>query len=124
MKRNILKKQHIVVLSIIIIGLISGSYIYWSDNSGTVSLPDHVIPISQEVTVSYLVKIPKGYLMFDTGYEADFEKFLSGIEEKKIDLGTTTIVPSHGKPFSSQKLRENLHKYSHGDLVRFFSSLP
>ncbi len=40
--------------------------------------------------------------------------------QQVIDMGIKTIVPSHGKPFSSQKLKENLHKYSQADLVRFF----
>ena len=51
-----------------------------------INLPKNIIPIDQGITVAYLVKIPGGYLMFDTGYENDFYKMLQIINEKNIKI--------------------------------------
>lgn len=66
--------------------VILSSYVYISDNTGIINLPKNIIPIDQGITVAYLVKIPGGYLMFDTGYENDFYKMLQIINEKNIKI--------------------------------------
>lgn len=40
--------------------------------------------------------------------------------EKMLNNGTTIIYPAHGKPFPSQKLRQNLGRIRNQDLVKFF----
>jgi glyoxylase-like metal-dependent hydrolase (beta-lactamase superfamily II) len=40
--------------------------------------------------------------------------------QKMLDARAQVIYPSHGKPFSAEKLRQNMGKYKTKDLVRFF----
>ena len=40
--------------------------------------------------------------------------------QKMLDARAQVIYPGHGKPFSSEKLKENMGKYKTKDLVRFF----
>lgn len=38
------------------------------------------------ITNSYLIKIPNGYIVVDTGYHSDFKKFLNKLENLRIDI--------------------------------------
>jgi glyoxylase-like metal-dependent hydrolase (beta-lactamase superfamily II) len=40
--------------------------------------------------------------------------------QKMLDARAIMIYPSHGKPFSAEKFRQNMGKYKTKDLVRFF----
>ena len=68
--------------------IVLNSYIYFSDNAQTVTISEGIIPIEQEVTTAYLIKIPSGYLLFDTGYEKDFDTFKEILIKEKIDLNS------------------------------------
>lgn len=86
MKFKFSKKRILLFTFIITMVVILSSYVYISDNTGIINLPKNIIPIDQGITVAYLIKIPSGYLMFDTGYENDFYKMLQIINKKNIKI--------------------------------------
>ncbi len=85
MKRKNTKK--FIILGIILV-LILATFLYCfiSDNLGIIELPENIIAINTGTTTSYLIEIPDGYLMVDTGYEKDFDTFISIIKEKGISV--------------------------------------
>jgi glyoxylase-like metal-dependent hydrolase (beta-lactamase superfamily II) len=79
------KKTIFVVLgAIIFVALIA--YIYYSDHRSLRQLPASIIPIDQGITTAYLVKLPHGYLLFDTGYAADYQSFTTKIAKRNISI--------------------------------------
>jgi len=79
------KKMILVVLAVIILVAL-GLYIYYSDHRSLRQLPASIIPIDQGITVAYLVKLPQGYLLFDTGYAADYTRFAATIAKRNISI--------------------------------------
>jgi glyoxylase-like metal-dependent hydrolase (beta-lactamase superfamily II) len=79
------KKMIFVVLAVII-SVTLGAYIYYSDHRSLRQLPASIIPIDQGITVAYLVKLPQGHLLFDTGYASDYASFASAITKKNISI--------------------------------------
>lgn len=79
------KKMKLVVL-VVIISAALGAYIYYSDHRSLRQLPASIIPIDQGITIAYLVKLPQGYLLFDTGYSADYTSFASALAKRNISI--------------------------------------
>jgi glyoxylase-like metal-dependent hydrolase (beta-lactamase superfamily II) len=76
----------IFVVLVVIISVALGAYIYYSDHRSLRQLPASIIPIDQGITVAYLVKLPQGYLLFDTGYAADYTSFTSVLAKRNISI--------------------------------------
>jgi len=79
-------KNKIFQLSIVTVLVITGVYFYYLDNKDSVNLPKNIIEINLGISRSFLIAIPKGYLLFDTGYEKDYNRFLEILKKKKISL--------------------------------------
>ncbi len=70
--------------------------VYLSRDTKPITLPEEIIPIEQEFTTAYLIKTNDGYLLFDTGYEKDFDTFKQFLKEEYIDAGNIRyLVLSH-----------------------------
>jgi hypothetical protein len=105
---------------ILIVFLSFFSYIHISDNYRTVRLPEEIVVIPLEFTNVFLIPLKKGYMLFDNGYEKEYDFFLNGLKRNNIDvMDIRYIIPANGKPFGAERLKENLHKYSQEDLVLF-----
>ena len=81
-----------ILITIIIVVVAIYSYVYISDNSKAVNLPDNIIPIKQGFMTAYLIKIPSGFLLFDTGYEQDFTSFMKILEKYQINVNEIKYV--------------------------------
>ncbi len=85
----LIKKKNKFLIPIALIIMISiPVYIYFSDNYQISDLPENIIAVDLGITSVYLVKTPDGYLLFDTGYEKDFNSFQNILIQKKIDIRT------------------------------------
>lgn len=78
-------KKMLIALVLFII-LLAGFYSYYSNNKDSVKLPDNITEIELSMTRVFLVKIPDGYLLFDTGYEKDYKDFLHALKAKQISV--------------------------------------
>jgi len=81
-----LKKKFLSTSGVLAVLVAGFSYIYVSDHTGVVELPAAITPIDQGITNAYLVKTQSGYLLFDTGYEKDFDSFTSTIGKLGIRI--------------------------------------
>ncbi len=80
-----IKKKTFYLILFAAIVVIFGTYYYVTEKTGIVSLPENITAIDHDgLYSSYLVKIPDGYLLFDTGYDRDFSYFLSFIQQNGI----------------------------------------
>lgn len=87
------KKKKLWILSIIAIFIIAVcSNVCFFDNTQTVKIPDNIIPIKLGVTTSYLIKIPSGFMLFDTGYEQDFPTFMKILKKHRINVNEIKYV--------------------------------
>lgn len=81
------RKKAISILSVmLILVLIFFSYIYVSDNHRDVRLPEEIVVIPLEFTNIFLIPVKGGYLLFDNGYEKEYDFFLSELEKNKINV--------------------------------------
>ncbi|MBI4928060.1 MAG: MBL fold metallo-hydrolase [Anaerolineae bacterium] len=82
MRKN--KKPWIMISAAAFTGLF-GMYYYLTEKTGIVRLPKNILAIDHGgLYSSYLVKIPDGYLLFDTGYDRDFSIFLAFLNQNEI----------------------------------------
>ncbi len=86
------RKKLLIFFSVLLIIIFTASYIYYSDHSQLADLPDNIIPVEQELVTAYLIKIPNGYLLFDTGYEKDFNNFKNILAKKNISAGSIRYI--------------------------------
>ena len=75
----------IVMIAGIMVFVISGQ-------NSRASLPESAIPVSLDESTAFLLSIPGGYLLFDTGYPWDFGTFRSALAENDITLSDIRYV--------------------------------
>lgn len=93
---NFPTKKNAVFAAILGSIIIMLSYIYFADHRDSVILPAHIIPLNQGISTAYLVKIPDGFLLFDTGYEKDYTNFKKKLQSLSIDTQKIKyVVLSH-----------------------------
>ncbi|PKL16061.1 MAG: hypothetical protein CVV49_18215 [Spirochaetae bacterium HGW-Spirochaetae-5] len=89
-KRNIKmnrRKKAISIVSVILIVFLSFfSYIKISDNYRTVRLPEEIVLIPLEFTNIFLIPLKEGYMLFDNGYEKEYDYFLNKLKRNNIDV--------------------------------------
>jgi len=69
-----------------------------------------------DVAASFLLALGTRYCtVFMTNMEEAYRSW-----QKMLDARAKMIYPAHGKPFSVEKLRENMGKFKTKDLIRFF----
>jgi glyoxylase-like metal-dependent hydrolase (beta-lactamase superfamily II) len=87
-----LKSRTALLLSIIFTIITLFAFIYYSDHKENIALPENIIPINQGITTAYIIKIPEGFLLFDTGYEKDYETFRKILKNKNIELSSIKYI--------------------------------
>jgi glyoxylase-like metal-dependent hydrolase (beta-lactamase superfamily II) len=93
---NLLKSIHVIILSVLFTAITVIAYIYHADHKDNITLPDNIIPVNQGITTAYILKIPDGFLLFDTGYEKDYGTFSNILKKNNIDISKIKfIILSH-----------------------------
>jgi glyoxylase-like metal-dependent hydrolase (beta-lactamase superfamily II) len=122
---NLLKSKPVIILSITAAILILISYIYYSDNRDSVVLPENIIPLNQGITTAYLIKIPDGFLLFDTGYEKDYETFKKLLKKKNIESSLIKFIfLSHHHDDHAGYLRKIISEYPSIKIISHEKSVP
>ena len=70
-----------------------------------------IIQIKLSVTICFLIKNQRNYVMVDTGYDYDWDLFRKELISHKV----RRIFPAHGKPFAVEKLVRNIGKIKPGN---------
>lgn len=79
-----------------------------TERSYRVSLPDRILTIPLDESNAFLIPAGNGYLLFDTGYPWDYERFLAAIAERDIPLWS---------------IRYTFVSHAHDDHVGFLGAL-
>ena len=83
-------------------------YLFFFNNKNNEDIPYEIINIKMEFTNLYLISVNGEYILIDTGYEKEFNKFIKLINEYKIEIG---------------KIKYILLTHHHDDHVGFLNQL-
>ncbi len=72
--------------------LLLAGYAVYMDNRNPAKLPDGVLSIKYDMTQSYLIPTPKGYLVIDTGYEKNYAQFIKKIRQYGIKIADLAYI--------------------------------
>ncbi len=80
------KRRTLIITVLLATALAASGAVYFSDRHETVELPDGVKVIPLEFTNVFLIPLKNGYMIFDNGYEKEYDRFLQGLKGHGVDV--------------------------------------
>lgn len=87
-----MKKRIIIPLSALAAVIFLVFLIISAERKMVETLPDGVKAFSYDMTSSFLIPLPEGYLLFDTGYDKSYDDFIKQLGAEKISLDEIKYV--------------------------------